>query len=112
MKVLPLPSVGRRVVLMLKKALSALIADLKQGRDVEEEVVGDLMERIRQSVPVIDRADVVELHRGVQVAIELMTVARDDAARELKQVQRGKKALTGYSHLRGYKNGQRLSRTV
>ena len=75
-------------------------------------MVHDLMARIRQSVPVIDRAEVMELHQGVQVAIELMTVARDDAARELKQVQRGKKALTGYSHLRGYKDGQRLSRTV
>ena len=110
MKALTLPSVVRSVAGMLKTALSAVIADLEQGRVIEEAVVCDLMARIRQSVPNIARADVVDLQERVHVVIELMTAARDDVARELKQVRRGKKALTGYSHLRGYKEGQRLNR--
>ena len=94
----------------LQSQLADVIHRLECGEDLDEAVVMDLMSRIHNGVMVMGRPDVRRLHQQVERAIGLMTAVRDQAAAEIKQIRRGKAALSGYSHIRGYREGQRLSR--
>ena len=99
-----------KVLSELQRQLADVIHRLECGEDLDEAVVMDLMSRIRNGVVVMGQSDVCRLHEQVERAICLMTAVRDQAAAEIKQIRRGKAALSGYSHIRGYRDGQRLSR--
>lgn len=99
-----------RVFSLLQSQLAEVIGRLECGDDLDEAIVMDLMGRIHSGVPAMDRSEVIRLHEQVQQAISLMTDRRDQAAGEIKRIRRGKAALSGYSHIRGYRDGQRLSR--
>ena len=90
--------------------LSAIIEALEGGAHVDEDSVGRLMSRIQASVPDMSRAEVIELHEAVGRAIALVVAQKENVASELQQIRKGKKALRGYSHIRGHRTSQRLCR--
>ena len=87
-----------------------VIKALQEGDDVDDLRVNRLMESIREAVPAMDRAEVVALHQEVDRAIGLALRTKTEAEDELRRIRKGKNALNGYSHLRGYSTNQRLSR--
>ena len=87
-----------------------VIQALQDGEDVDDVHVNRLMESIREAVPKMARGEVVELHQEVDRAIGLVLRAKAQAEGELKRIRKGKDALNGYSHIRGYRTSQRLSR--
>jgi hypothetical protein len=87
-----------------------VIKSLENGDDVDEVHVNRLMESIREAVPAMARVEVAALHQEVDRAIGLVLRAKTEAEGELKRIRKGKNALNGYSHIRGYSTSQRLSR--
>ena len=83
---------------------------LSHGEAVYEDDVQSLMTEIRDALPSMNADEVEQLKGQVDTAIELLMERKEQAALKLRQIRKGKSALNGYSHIRGYQTSQKLNR--
>ena len=92
--------------------LRSLYAAVESGEPIEVLVSEQLMARVQRLVPLVPRADVEVLQAEVDSLIELVAEKKRALSTEMKRLQKGRKGLDGYNHIRGFDTEQRLSRTA
>ena len=92
--------------------LRAIRAGLEAGDPIEVVESEKLMARIQELVPMVSQSDVAVLKAEVDAVIILVTEQKRALSDELKRLNKGRKGLGGYNHIRGYDTEQRLSRTA
>jgi hypothetical protein len=94
--------------------LLAELSDLEtllQGKeDIEEEAVDALLARVRDAAPTSTKDEIRALDQAVKATEAALLSRFERVGGELKKLQRGRAALDGYNHLRGFDQGQRLYR--
>ena len=85
---------------------------IEAGEPIDALFSEQLMARVRELVPLVSRSDVELLKSEVDSVISLIAEQQREVADELKRLQKGRKGLDGYNHIRGFDTEQRLSRTA
>ena len=92
--------------------LRSLRIAMESGEPIDPLVSEQLMARIQELVPLVSRADVELLKSEVDGLIVRIAEEQRALSDELKRLQKGRKGLDGYNHIRGFDTEQRLSRTA
>ena len=82
------------------------------GEDLDAEKGNLLMTRIRDAVPSARKEDVARMNQLVQETMKVIADRHRKIGDELAVVNKGRKALNGYNHLRGFDTEQRLYKQV
>jgi hypothetical protein len=83
---------------------------INDGSEICVEQIDALLTRIRTSLPELETAEIRLIDKQIR---QIEFVGRDryeEIGEELRSLSLGRKALRGYSHLRGFDYGQRLYR--
>ena len=82
------------------------------GEELDADEGNQLMARICDAVPTADRDDVFRMNQLVQETMKVIEDRHRNIGDELAKVNKGRKALNGYNHLRGFDTEQRLYKQV
>jgi len=96
--------------LMLVRDIAHVRTTLERGEQVEPNEVGQLLARVKQEAPKLDRDTIKQLKEDIDVIEGLVRDAAEMIADELKSIQSTREAHHGYSHIRSHQTGQKLYR--
>ena len=95
---------------MLVRDIAHVRTSLERGEQVEPAEVGQLLARVHQEAPKMERDTVKQLKDDIDAIEGLVREAAEGIALELKDVQASREAHQGYAHLKSHKVGQKLYR--
>ena len=98
------------MIVELLKELDALRQALVDDSDVDVLAVDALLTRVRAAAAGSTEAEISKLNEAVLAGEEALRTRYERVGSELKRLKRGRTALQGYNHLRGFDQGQRLFR--
>jgi hypothetical protein len=111
-KALKAPSTLGNLVIELFEEIILLKEQAESGEDLDADRGNQLMARVCAAVPSASREDVVRMNQLVQETMKVIADRHRTVGGELDVVNKGRKALNGYNHLRGFDTEQRLYKQV